>query len=212
MDIYHLAKMCHEYNKNFDTKSDLSNSRFEDYLKNSAPYRHIKQSLSSKNITLRTNDPSMYQSTDSDERRFELATLRIISGGIDLFHDPLSAGFFNPTAAGAASIIAPNIATQNASKYLLKQLDKQSLYLGGYCMRQLERVAKGEQPFSIPQFSEHKNAKIKMLVREVALLSKRLFIIKTDKAWRFPTQALLRIFDLVEVSVSEKTIQRHPCF
>ena len=130
MDIYQLAEICHEYNKNFDTKSDLSNSRFEDYLKNSAPYRHIKQSLISKNITLHTNDPSIYQSTDSDERKFELATLRIISGGIELFYDPLSTGFFNPTAAGVASLITPNIATQNASKHLLKQLDNQSLYLG----------------------------------------------------------------------------------
>ena len=60
MDIHQLAEICHEYNKNFDTKSDLSNSRFEDYLKNSAPYRHIKQSLISKNITLHTNDPSIF--------------------------------------------------------------------------------------------------------------------------------------------------------
>ena len=88
MGIENISEICHEYNKRFDTNCDLSNSRLEDYLGKSAPYRHITTSLTSKNISLRKNLIYTYRSTDSEERKFELATLRIIAGAVVVFCDP----------------------------------------------------------------------------------------------------------------------------
>ena len=208
MGIENISEMCHEYNKSYDTNCDLSSSGFENYLGSSAPYRHIIQSLTSKNISLRIDSTSIYQGTESEERKFELATLRIISGAVLVFYDPWSFGF-RGVDAGLTNLATPNVAIQNASKKLLNQINKQELYVGKQFYAGLERMANGWPVLMMPQFSENKDAKIKMLVREVALLSKKLFIITNDKACRFPAQALLRIFDLVKVPVSEKTIQRH---
>jgi len=208
MGIENISEICHEYNKRFDTNCDLSNSRLEDYLGKSAPYRHITTSLTSKNISLRKNLIYTYRSTDSEERKFELATLRIISGAFLVFYDPCNFGF-RGVDAGLTNLDTPNVAIQNASKKLLNQINKQELYVGKVFYAGLERMAYGWPVLMMPHFSENKDAKIKMLVREVALLSRRLFIITNDKACRFPAQALLRIFDLVKVPVSEKTIQRH---
>lgn len=208
MDNTRFSEICYEYNKRFDTNCDLSNSRLEDYLGKSAPYRHITTSLTSKNISLRKNLIYTYRSTDSEERKFELATLRIIAGAVVVFCDPLAFGS-RGSKAGLSNEMTPDLATQNASKNLLKHINNQNLGVGRLFKHHLERMAQGMAPMTIPNFSENKEAKIKMLVREVALLSKGLLIISNNKACRFPTQALLRIFDIVEVSVSEKTIQRH---
>ena len=141
-----------------------------------------------------------------EARDFELAVLRIISGGLLVYCDPIS--FALPGhEVGATRTVKPSKRAQKAAVDLLNELDSHTLDSAGFFTNQLRLIAGGNRTPGHPlQLETDPALSRRALVREVALLGKRLLAIKTSKADRFPEAAIQGILEIIGGDAADITL------
>jgi hypothetical protein len=165
---------------------------------------HIKRMLYSRKISVKTK----YQNQIPEERLLELAVLRLVAGAVQAYVDPIR-DYYKALKSGVAKTLTPSKKAQKAAQLILDEFYDQGIRVNSLDTRMFERIARGEHPKSLPQVTEDNKASIKILVREVSLLSKQLFIINNSKESRFPVKSIQRILDVVGASASPRTIADH---
>jgi len=181
----------------------LTNHPFESALHNNPVY-----TLFSHNVS-RVHLHDCFQGSHDDDWLLKIFLLRVISGALDMYADPLkenSEPHFQrrrqALEAGLGTLISPNEATANASKRLIKHFKKSGAEIDW--MAKLEDVA-DRKPYS----TTNKTSPLKALVRETSLLSKMLLNTSNSHAGRFPTSAIQNILELVDEDVTDESIRRY---
>ena len=165
---------------------------------------HIKRMLCSRKISVKTK----HQNQIPEARLLELAVLRLMAGAIQAYTDPIR-DYHKALKLGVAKILTPSKKAQKAAKLILDEFYDQGITINKVDTAMFERITRGEHPKRFPQVTEDNKASIKILVREVSVLSKQLFIIDNNKENRFPVKSIQRILDVVGASASPRTIADH---
>ena len=199
------------YKRYLNRKAELNSpTAFEVLLKKESRYARILHELKNKNIAVRPHHDlqCLSQAVNGDDekapidecREFELVLLRIIAGAFIVYLDPLRFDQHG-TEVGVSKVIRPSKRLQGLSKALLAELDSHNLAISG--IADLIDLANGEPPQKLHRQLESSDSKtrIKMLVREISLLSKKYLIIENGKANRFPEIGIQKILELLDADI-----------
>jgi hypothetical protein len=210
-DLPSLSEQEMTWQRYLNRKAELNlPTAFEALLKKESRYNRILHELKNKNIAVRPHHDlqrlSQFVNGDDEKypinkgREFELVLLRIIAGAFIVYLDPLRFSHHG-TQVGVSKVIRPSNRVQALSKTLLAELASQNLAISG--MSDLIDLANGESPQKLyPQIeSSDSKTKIKVLVREISLLSKKYLIIKNGKANRFPEIGIQKILELIDADI-----------
>jgi hypothetical protein len=176
---------------------------FESALNNNPVYN-----LFSHNVS-RVHLHDYFQSSHDDEWLLKIFLLRVISGALDMYADPLKENSEpnlqkrrQALEASLGTLIIPNEATAKAAKRLIRHIEASGAEIDW--MAKLEHVADRKAYSTI-----NKTSPLKALVREASLLSKILLNTSNSHAGRFPTSAIQNILELVDEDVTDESIRRY---
>ena len=181
----------------------LANHLFESALNNNPVYN-----LFSHNVS-RVHLHDCFQGSHDDEWLLKIFLLRVISGALDMYADPLKENSEphlqkrrQALEASLGTLISPNEATAKAAKRLIRHIKASGAEIDW--MGKLEDVADQKAYLTI-----NKTSPLKALVREISLLSKMLLNTSNSHAGRFPTSAIQNILELVDEDVTDESIRRY---
>lgn len=205
---------------------ELNESPFETYLTNgSANEKAFRKPYYRLLINLRNAKTAVNASLlngETPEWLFKMAVLRVISGAIEMYFNPMrnkahNMGMFSQRdilseteqsqtdqsiEAGLGALVTPDKATRNSATRLINHITKSGAEIDW--MDKLQDLVDGK-----PYETLRSEQKVKALVREVSLLSRDYLDTSNKQAGRFPPSAILNILDLVGTSRTTDTITKH---
>jgi hypothetical protein len=204
----------------------LNDSPFETYLTNgSANEKAFRKPYYRLLINLRNAKTSLNArllNGENPEWLFKMAVLRVISGAIEMYFDPMRIKAHNvgtwslrdilseteqsqtdrSIEAGLGALVTPDKATRNSAIRLINHIKKSGAEIDW--MDKLEDLVDGK-----PYETLRSEYKVKALVKEISLLSRDYLDTSSKQAGRFPPSAILNILDLVGTSRTTDTIKKH---
>jgi hypothetical protein len=204
---------------------ELNDSPFETYLTNGSanekafrrPYYRLLTNLRNAKTSLNAS----LLNGENPEWLFKMAVLRVISGAIEMYFNPMRNKAHNECvfrhvltseteqsetdqsiAAGLGALFTPDEATRNSATRLINHITKSGAEIDW--MDKLQDLVDGK-----PYETLRSEQKVKALVREISLLSRDYLDTSNKQAGRFPPSAILNILDLVGTSRTGDTITKH---
>ena len=181
----------------------LHGTDFETFLNNE---NHLTPMLD--HLTRKTNTKlrwSQYHPAP-EALQLKLVLMRIVSGALLVYCDPLSFGH-DAIAAGNTKPNLPNKQNKKRAEKLLAGLNKQGITLSLRTRIELTRISAGEYPKQDPDYiTNNKRLLAKTLVREIAILSNALLIIDNKHANRLPIAITHKILSIVNASFSDEWV------
>lgn len=187
----------------------VANNSFPDVLKKFPQYQLFRDCISAQKPPITLHDD--LTGSDDDHWLFDMACLRILAGGMEMYFDPLRANekpdfISDPIAmaveAGLGRLNTPSKRTILAAKKLIRNIQED-----GHTMDDIDaiqKIAKGESYISVRRTSP-----IKAMVREMSLLGKDLLNTQNGHKNRFPASAIQHAVSLVGDEISKQGITKH---
>ena len=158
-------------------------------------------------VTVKLNSEYFYLGVDviSDERQFDLTIIRVIAGAAVVVLDP---EWFSQEGldAGAIDYIGLNTRVQKKMQIALAAAEEEGTALPELFKKQLKLLANG-----IPLISQYNptEERLKLMVREITLISNQLLIISNSGKNRFPAKAIMAIGEILNLKLpTERTISK----
>ncbi|MDG1165895.1 MAG: hypothetical protein P8N61_11050 [Porticoccaceae bacterium] len=193
-----------------DRLEELEKDSLEGYLKanHSEALNDIHNLLKKvHSVTVKLNSEYFYLGVDeiSDERQFDLAIIRVIAGAAVVVLDP---EWFSQEGldAGAIDYIGLNTRVQKKMQIALAAAEEEGTALPELFKKQLKLLANG-----IPLISQYNptEERLKLMVREITLISNQLLIISNSGKNRFPAKAIMAIGEILNLKLpTERTISK----
>ena len=188
----------------------LENDPFEPFLKTHYPdaLKYIHNLLKKIHaVTVDLNSKYFHLGLDeiSDERQFDLAIIRVIAGATVVTLDPEWFSHEGP-AAGALDWVEPSEKLQKKMRTALEVAQEEGTKLPILFEKQLGLLARG-----IPIIGQHEPTEklLQLMVREITLISNRLFTISNSGKNRFPAKAIVAIGEILNLKLpTERTISK----
>ena len=189
---------------------ELEKDSLEGYLKanHSEALNDIHNLLKKvHSVTVNLNSEYFYLGLDeiSDERQFDLAIIRVIAGATLVTLDPEWFSHEGP-AAGAVDWVEPSEKLQKKMRTALEIAQEEGTKLPILFEKQLELLACG-----IPIIGQHEPTEklLQLMVREITLISNKLFTISNSGKNRFPAKAIVAIGEILNLKLpTERTIAK----
>jgi len=189
---------------------ELEKDSLEGYLKanHSEALNDIHNLLKKvHSVTVNLNSEYFYLGLDeiSDERQFDLAIIRVIAGATLVTLDPEWFSHEGP-AAGAVDWVEPSEKLQKKMLTALEIAQEEGTKLPILFEKQLELLACG-----IPIIGQHEPTEklLQLMVREITLISNKLFTISNSGKNRFPAKAIVAIGEILNLKLpTERTIAK----
>jgi hypothetical protein len=189
---------------------ELEKDSLEGYLKanHSEALNDIHNLLKKvHSVTVNLNSEYFYLGLDeiSDERQFDLAIIRVIAGAALVTLDPEWFSHEGP-AAGAVDWVEPSEKLQKKMRTALEIAQEEGTKLPILFEKQLELLACG-----IPIIGQHEPTEklLQLMVREITLISNKLFTISNSGKNRFPAKAIVAIGEILNLKLpTERTIAK----
>jgi hypothetical protein len=202
----------------------LRNNRFETTLKRFADYKEFKFATAQQRVSLHDDLKGSHDNTVL----LRMACLRVLTGGIDLYLDPLNINvpqfshpseldddYKDPTKiaveAKLGTLAYPSDKTVSAAKRLIRNIKSAAKRLirnikedGGAVVPSLEQTAKGE-----PYRAAKRTVPVKAMVREMSLLSKLLLNTTNGNKGRFPPSAIQHALSIMDDQTSKTQISKY---
>ena len=193
-----------------DRLGELEKDSLEGYLKtnHSEALNDIHNLLKKvHSVTVNLNSEYFYLGLDeiSDERQFDLAIIRVIAGATLVTLDPEWFSHEGP-AAGAVDWVEPSEKLQKKMRTALEIAQEEGTKLPILFEKQLELLACG-----IPIIGQHEPTEklLQLMVREITLISNKLFTISNSGKNRFPAKAIVAIGEILNLKLpTERTIAK----
>ena len=189
------------YQKDLDV---LHSTDFETFLIRGKHLAYILKTLAPRKISPRW---IIYHDA-SEPLLLKLAIMRIISGALLVYSDPLSFGY----DAASVGAIKPNlldIKTQKDTERLLARFDDKAVPISLHTRAELMRITRGEHPQRTPDFIENKELSAQFLIRELSILSNAFLFIDNSKAGRLPKTVTHRILSIVDADGCARWIDKY---
>ena len=188
----------------------LENNPFEPFLKIHYPdqFKYIHSLLKKVHaVTVNLNPEHFYLGIDEigDERQFDLAIIRVITGAVVVVLGPEWFSHEGP-AAGALDWVKPSKKLQIKMRTALEVAQEEGIVLPQTFERELRMLAHGR-----PLISEYKPTKklLQLMVREITLISNQLFTFSNSGKNRFPAKAIVAIGEILNLKLpTERTISK----
>jgi hypothetical protein len=187
----------------------VAKNTFPEALKKIPQYQLFRHCISIQKPPITLHDD--LAGSDDDRWLFEMACLRILAGGMEMYFDPLRTNektdfLSDPTAmALEAELGRLNIPSQKtilAAKKLIRNIQEDGHTSDD--LDAIQKIAKGESYISVRRTSP-----IKAMVREMSLLGKDLLNIQNGHKNRFPASAIQQAVTLVGDEISKQGIAKH---
>ena len=189
----------------FRCVNNIAENSFLNTLKKSSNYRLFCKSVSDQRVSLHAE----LVGSHDDKWLLEVACLRVLSGGIELYFDPLrqkddrsAERKANALEAGLGKLNKPSDKTISAAKRLVRGINEDGGTLAG--LEGIEKIIRGE-PFA----SVNRTTPARAMVREMCLLSKDLLDTQNGLKNRFPVSAIQHAFNLIGEDKSKTAIQNY---
>ena len=193
-----------------DRLEELEKDSLEGYLKanHSEALNDIHNLLKKvHSVTVKLNSEYFYLGVDeiSDERQFDLAIIRVIAGAAVVVLDP---EWFSQEGldAGAIEHAGLNARVHKKMQMALAAAEEEGTALPELFKKQLKLLANG-----IPLISQYNptEERLKLMVREITLISNQLLIISNSGKNRFPAKAIMVIGEILNLKLpTERTISK----
>jgi hypothetical protein len=141
--------------------------------------------------------------------QLKLVLMRIVSGALLVYCDPLSFGY-DAFLTGSAKANLPSDLNKKRFAEALMGLDDQGLTISSNTRIEMKRIALGKSAQKFPDLIENKQQLIeKNLLREIAILSNVLLIINNGHANRLPIKITHRILSIVNPRYKDSWVRKH---
>ena len=188
----------------------LENNPFEPFLKTHHPdqFKYIHSLLKKvHSVTVNLNPIYFHLGLNeiNDERQFDLAIIRVIAGATVVTLDPAWFSYEGP-AAGALDWVEPSKKLQTKMRIALEVAQEEGTKLPILLEKQLGLLARG-----IPIIGQHEPTEklLQLMIREITLISNKLFTISNSGKNRFPVKAIVAIGEILNLNLpTERTIYK----
>jgi hypothetical protein len=141
--------------------------------------------------------------------QLKLVLMRIVSGALLVYCDPLSFGY-DAFLTGSAKANLPSDLNKKRFAEALMGLDDQGLTISSNTRIEMKRIALGKSAQKFPDLIENKQQLIeKNLLREIAILSNVLLAIDNGHANRLPIAITYKILSIANINFKEGWVMKH---